>query len=128
MTANRGFEIRSRNDADGNFVTTRYNSDGSLDTAFGADGTVIAPMVGSGGGARSVAIQPAGKVVVAGTGSCGSGNDMAVARHNTDGTPDEWFGRSGTVTTDIAGGSITAFSAAFQPDGKLVPAGTAFDP
>jgi uncharacterized delta-60 repeat protein len=63
------------------FALARYNPDGSLDTSFGVDGKVTTDFGGGvvGGGASAVAIQPDGKIVVAGGG--GAGFDFALARY-----------------------------------------------
>ena len=75
--------------------------------------------------ARSVALQPNGKIVVAGEASIGNGSDFALARYNSDGTVDASFGTGGTVTTDFAGSDDRAFSVGVQPNGKIVAAGQA---
>src|SRR5687768_10680834 len=51
-----------------NWAVARYNVDGSLDTSFGpiGSGKVVETPAGSGYGARAVAIQPDGKIVLAG--------------------------------------------------------------
>jgi len=61
---------------------------------------------GSFSGARSVAIESDGKLVVAGS---------ALARYNTDGTLDSSF---------VISNGIVASSVTLQPDGKIVVAGT----
>ena len=72
----------------------RYLPDGSLDSSFGAGGSVATAF-----DAAAVALQPAGKIVVAGAMSDGSGIDgseFAVARYNPDGSPDASFGTDGS--------------------------------
>jgi uncharacterized delta-60 repeat protein len=93
----------------------RYNSNGTLDSAFGANGQV-ATYIQNGAGGWALAIQPDGRIVVAG-GSSGTSSDITVARYTTDGTLD------GTAITDIAGHPDVAFAVALQPDGKIVAAG-----
>jgi len=74
--------------------------------------------------ANSVAIQPDGKIVVAGYSNNGSNNDFALVRYNTDGSLDTNFDSDGKVTTDIGGDSNdAAYSVAIQSDGKIVAAG-----
>jgi uncharacterized delta-60 repeat protein len=88
-------------------VLARYRPDGDLDLQFGNDGTVTA----SGWtGHAAVAVQPDGRIVVAGTG---------LARLAADGSTDESFGRHGLV--EVPGSGLTAV--ALQPDGKIVVAG-----
>ncbi len=81
------------------FVLTRYNTDGSIDSSFGTDGKVLTDFgLGSGFGGALV-IQPDGKIVAAGR----AGSDFVVARYNTDGSPDASFGSGGRATTDFGG-------------------------
>jgi hypothetical protein len=51
--------------------------------------------------------------------------NLAVARHNADGTPDTGFGTDGKVTVDFFGAFDNATCVAVQADGKIVVAGAA---
>ena len=88
------------------FAVARENADGSLDTRFGNGGTVFTNFAtGTISTASALAIQPNGKILVAGTveGEV-NGNfidDFAVARYNTDGSLDTSFGTGGEVTVDF---------------------------
>lgn len=69
------------------FLVARYNGDGSLDAAFGSNGLVSTP-VASFAVAEEVAIQPDGKIVLAGWADQQSGNrDFALVRHLGDSSP-----------------------------------------
>lgn len=107
---------------DYDFALARYNPDGSLDTGFDGDGVATTDF-GSTDIATAVAIQPAdGKIVVAGY----SNLVMAVARYNTDGTPDLDFDDDGKVTL-LINSNCKATAVAIQPlDGMIVVAGNAF--
>ncbi|MER7705579.1 hypothetical protein ABTX81_22145 [Kitasatospora sp. NPDC097605] len=116
------------------FALARYNTDGSLDTSFGATspvpGTVAFSVLGSPTTniARAVAIQPSdGKIVVAGfTGLNEQTASAAFARLNTDGTLDTSFGTGGKVVLNISGGLGDGIRGlVVQPDGKIVGAGAA---
>jgi len=105
----------------GDFALARYNPDGSLDATFDHGGKVFTSIGGDGdSSANALAIQPDGKIVVAGT----SGGEFALARYNPDGSLDKTFHGDGTLTTDILAVSY-ATSIALQADGKIVAAGTA---
>jgi uncharacterized delta-60 repeat protein len=93
---------------------------GDLDPTFGdGDGKVITDFGGK-DPARAVAVQPDGKIVVAG----GSG-DFELARYDKDGSLDSGFGGGdGKVTTDF-GGEDAANAVAVLPNGKVVAAGVA---
>jgi uncharacterized delta-60 repeat protein len=104
-----------------------YNPDGSLDRSFGSGGVVtsaLGPSVDV--FANGVALQPDGKIVVAGTEVLGStGSDFAVARYLGDslvpaGTLDATFGAGGTVLT---AGPALGYQTAVQPDGKVLVVG-----
>ncbi len=117
----------------GNIEVVRYNPNGSLDNSFG-NGGIVTTIFPEGSYAFDVALQPDGKIVVAGTvfvdfdpGEM-SDTDFALARYNPDGTPDTTFGSGGQVMTDFVGMEDDAFSILIQPDGKLVAVGSANDP
>lgn len=106
-----------------NFTLVRYNANGTLDTGFGSGGMVVASVVAGDDLGYSVALQPDGKILVAGSGWGGaSGNDVMLARFNTDGTLDANFGSGGKVVRD-AGGNDYARSMTLLADGKIVIGG-----
>lgn len=110
-------------DSDANFALARYNPDGTLDASFGNGGKVITTFGGA-DAASAVALQPDGKIVVAGQSDNGTSIDFALARYNPDGSLDTSFGSGGKVATNFTGGSDDAASAvAIQFDGKIVVAG-----
>ena len=64
------------------FLLARYNPDGSPDPTFSDDGTQTTTDFGEGAWAGGVALQPDGKIVVAGAGSSGGGaGEFALARY-----------------------------------------------
>jgi uncharacterized delta-60 repeat protein len=108
----------------------RYLPNGTLDSTFSGDGKLITDF-GGGDGASALALQPDGKIVVAGTPCFASGNcNFALARYNPNGTLDTSFSGDGKLTTDINTGSTDSTSAlALQPkDGRIVVAGTSCSP
>lgn len=122
------------NDGSNNvFALARYNSDGSLDTAFGMNGLVITDFNdefpgGSLSDIRSIAIQKDGKIVAGGGFNDGSNNVLALARYNADGSLDKAFGMNGLMITAIsdifANGTNAMIDAiALQKDGKIVATG-----
>ena len=109
------------------FALARYNTDGSLDTTFDADGKVTTDFAGSRDGAYSVAIDADGKIVVAGYSYHEStGADFALARYNPNGSLDGTFAGDGKVTTDFGGPFDFAHSVALDADGKIVVAGSSW--
>ncbi len=102
-------------------TVTVYGPPGSLDTSF-AGGKVVMPIGDSDDYAYALAVQPDGKILIAGRVSENLG-DFAVVRLERDGTPDATFGEGGKVTTPIGLDTETAYAIAVQPDGKIVLAG-----
>ena len=117
----------------GNFEVVRYNPNGSLDRSFG-NGGIVTTNFPQGSYAFDVALQPDGKIIAAGTVFVNfdpgesSNTDFALARYNSDGTPDATFGNGGQVSTDFLGLEDDVFSVLIQPDGKIVAVGSVNDP
>jgi uncharacterized delta-60 repeat protein len=132
-SGDRGYDMAVQSDgkiivvgqSDGDFAVARYNADGSLDTTFGTGGRVTTDFGTADDGARSVAIQPDGQIVVAGyRGPMWTTSDVALARYNPDGSLDSSFGVGGKAWADVSGSVATvALDVAMQPDGKIVVAG-----
>jgi uncharacterized delta-60 repeat protein len=114
--------------SDEDFVVTRYNSDGTLDSRFGRNGKARTDFPGLAAVPSSVLIQPDGKILVAG----GAFplftflGDFKLVRYNRNGSLDTSFGDGGIVTTSFPGQGSYAFAVALQPDGKIIAAGTDF--
>jgi uncharacterized delta-60 repeat protein len=107
-------------------VLARYNIDGTLDASFGTGGRVMTDFAGGPNDqATSVAVQPDGRIVVAGQAGpyVNSHFDFALARYNSNGTLDASFGTGGKATTDFAGFDDVPSSIALQGDGKIVVVG-----
>jgi uncharacterized delta-60 repeat protein len=110
------------------FAIVRYETDGSLDTAFGGgDGKVSIDFTPNGDFPYAVRVQADGKIVVAGAaGYDGRDSRFALARLTSDGSLDPTFGGDGTVmtdVTDVAPAYDWANGMALQPDGKIVLVG-----
>jgi uncharacterized delta-60 repeat protein len=108
------------------FALARYNPDGSLDTTFGDGGKVITDF-GMTSTAQALAIQPNGKIVVAGIVGEYPTSDFALARYNRDGHLDLTFDGDGLVTTDFFNGIDVGRGLVLQPGGRVVVAGTVFN-
>jgi uncharacterized delta-60 repeat protein len=100
-------------------------SGGVLDPTFGTGGKVTTDFAGADDGAGAVAVQPDGKLVVAGTANINGISEFAVARYNSNGSPDVSFGAGGKVTTDVGGSFEAVTAVTLQADGKIVVAGGA---
>jgi uncharacterized delta-60 repeat protein len=114
------------NEPDNHFAVVRYNINGSLDSSFNGNGKQTASLGSDVQIGNSVAIQSDGKIVVAGYTLNGSYNDFAVARFNTNGSPDNTFDNDGILTTDFTSSDDYAGSVAIQSDDKIVVAGYSY--
>lgn len=106
----------------------RYRPDGTLDPTFGDGGIVRDPTGPSALNVTNhdVAIQPDGRILVAGSASKGNASGApfgisdtyaAVIRYRPDGTRDTGFGRDGIAALpDVRSGRAVAI----QPDGRIV--------
>jgi len=109
------------------FALARYTKNGALDTSFGTSGTVLTDFdSASDDFATAVAIQPDGKIVVAGFSHAhGRNSDFALARYTASGKLDEGFGAGGKVLTGFGpSASGEAYGVAIQPNGRIVVLGS----
>ncbi len=123
LDVQRDGKIVAAGESSGDFAVARYLPDGTLDRSFSQDGLAKTSLNGR---ANDVAVQPDGKIVLAGFGYAGgeSGEDFELARFNGNGSLDDSFGDHGRVILDLSGRDI-AWGVALQADGKLVAAGDA---
>ncbi len=103
------------------FALARYQTNGSLDPAFTGDGTVTTSFGSSEAEASGLAVQPDGKLVVAG--QVADGGNIALARYLSDGRMDSTFSGDGIVIVDF-GGDDRAAAVLVDADSRLVVAGT----
>ncbi len=112
-------------------LVVRYNSNGLLDSSFGANGVVLTDVLGGGDIANSIIIQPDEKILIAGH----SGEAypditsyITVSRYNDNGVLDVSFGTDGIVTTNVSGYETNfANSIKLQADRKIIVAGSTSD-
>ncbi|MGB7924015.1 MAG: Calx-beta domain-containing protein [Pyrinomonadaceae bacterium] len=101
-------------DANASDNIARLNTDGTLDTSFNMGGA------GANGGAQAVAVQPDGKIIIAGLFTSYNNDTYAsdrIARLNTDGTLDTTFNYLS------AGANTQVSTVAVQADGKILIGG-----
>ena len=110
---------------DKDFALLRYNANGTPDITFGLGGIVFSGSAGAEDVAKSVLIQSDGKIVVAGYSDADGTNDFALARFNSNGTPDSTFGINGTVISSVPGEDYANSAAIQYDDGeeKIITAG-----
>ena len=117
-------------DLDLDFALTRSLPDGSPDPSFGSGGGVRTDFGGL-DQAEAVALQPDGRILVAGRTEASGGpqldSDVALARYLPDGSLDPSFGVGGRVTTDLGTNTHLSpgdgYGLELMPDGRIVFAG-----
>ncbi|MFN0276971.1 MAG: cohesin domain-containing protein [Pyrinomonadaceae bacterium] len=89
----------------------RLNADGSFDPTFNESGSGV---TSSGQGLNAIAVQPDGKIIIAGPMTAYNGiSSVGFARLNSDGTFDNSFVSGFT-------GAMNVYKIVLQPDGKIV--------
>jgi uncharacterized delta-60 repeat protein len=117
----------SFNGTNNDVLVLRLNAGGNPDTTFSGNGIVRFNGAADGDDiGHAVALQPDGKIVVAGTSFNGLHTDVIVVRFMSDGTPDGTFGVGGAAVYD-SGRDDAGRAVAVQPDGRIVVAGTSFN-
>ncbi len=102
-------------------VMVRYTTTGTPDSTFGSAGVVVTSVEDE-DQARAMAIQPDGKILLAGYSALNGTADYIVIRYQTDGSLDEDFGAGGVVATDVSNIDL-ASSMLLLPDGKILVGG-----
>lgn len=106
-------------------VLVRFLPSGIMDNSFGEAGKTRIDFNGSSDRALAMALQPDGKIVLAGTtdNMKGENHDLALARILPNGTPDQKFGNGGKVQTEL-GGDESCHTLLIQADGRILVAGS----
>jgi uncharacterized delta-60 repeat protein len=101
----------------------RLTATGALDETFAGDGTAVLSRDG-GVSAREVAVQPDGKIVVAGIVEPLDDAEGIVFRLTEGGEPDPTFDDDGVAVFDFDEGHSTPAALQLQPNGRIVVGGT----
>lgn len=109
------------------FAVARYLPDGRLDRTFSHDGRASVDFGYGDDFAFAVAVQPNGKILVAGMGTrqkYRSGSDFAFARFRPNGTLDRTFAGYGRQTVGFRSRREDfAYALDLQPNGRIIAAG-----
>lgn len=113
----------SNNGAVNNLAVARYLPNGDLDQDFNSGGILTLSMGSGDTEARSLVVQPDGKIVIAGSTNDG-GSHIAVIRLTTEGNLDSSFGADGQLMVPVEDGEVKTGEVQIAPDGSIVVAGT----
>jgi uncharacterized delta-60 repeat protein len=111
------------------FLLARFRADGSLDGSFADRGIAITDFSGLNDIAYAVAVQPDGKILLAGSSGSFDPIDatgdtrIAVARYTSAGRLDPSFGAGGKAQIDASPGADGARGVFVEPDGTIVLGG-----
>jgi len=113
----------SSNGSDGDVIVLRLDSDGSLDPNFGSNGIYTYDGGNGYDAIIDLLVQSDGSIVMCGSSSNETDNDLMVMRLNPSGAPDTAFGTNGATT--YHGGNSHDFGSrlTIQNDGKILVTG-----
>lgn len=102
----------------------KFTPDGVLDPVFGGDGIVTTDLGANFDDlAYAIAMQPDGKIVVAGSSYDGTGNKMCILRYRADGSLDPAFSSDGKLIIDFGGPDDAARGIIIMNDGSIYVGG-----
>lgn len=109
----------------GNIALLQLNTDGSLDTTFGANASgIVTTLIGSQAFAQSVAIDASSNIIITGTAIISNVQNLFVARYTSSGILDTTFGTGGIVTFSV-GNAVTGNAVIIDGSGNIVVGGVA---
>jgi uncharacterized delta-60 repeat protein len=108
---------------DDTFLVARATARGALDTSFAAPAGYWTESVGTASEARAVALDDAGRLLVAGWATRNGQSDMVLARLTRSGVLDTSFGNGGVVIAGDPASDERAVAVAPAPGGAIVVAG-----
>lgn len=115
------------NSSSANFLIARFNTDGTLDSSFGYNGKRIIDYNSSTDIIYSLALQPDGKILAAGSVAPAgiTTSTMCMVRFNPNGFYDSSFGSNGIALATIDNYYTSAAGVVLQSDGKITACGRA---
>ncbi len=113
----------SNNGAVNNLAVARYLPNGDLDQDFNGQGIITLSMGSGDTEARSLVVQPDGKIVITGSTDDG-GSNIAVVRLTAEGNLDSSFGVDGQLMVPVEDGEVKTGEVQILPDGSIIVAGT----
>ena len=112
--------------SDSEFFVTKFNSDGTLDTDFGIEGSFISSYSSFGDEGYCMTIQNDGKIVLGGTTGWNTSAQMLFIRVNPNGSIDDTFGNNGYAEINSSTQSENIKGVDILSDGSIVGVGYAY--
>jgi uncharacterized delta-60 repeat protein len=107
-----------------NFSLLRFNTNGSLDTSFNGEGSVITSLSSGDDEALALGQLSNGRIIAAGYSHNGKDRDLALACYRQDGSLDRNFGDRGVVLTSIGNGNEEITALTIGPADMITVAGS----
>ncbi|MDD2465124.1 MAG: delta-60 repeat domain-containing protein [Desulfobulbus sp.] len=106
-----------------NFALLRLDQNGSLDTSFNHEGSVITSLVAGDDEALALGRLADGRIVVGGYSFNGTDRDFALACYRANGTLDYSFGADGAILTSIGNSNEEIAALVVDPADRIVVVG-----
>ncbi|MFK7896673.1 MAG: LamG-like jellyroll fold domain-containing protein, partial [Myxococcota bacterium] len=110
---------------DEQIFAARIDSNGVLDTTFDGDGVRVLMLTTNDDRGNAIALQPDGKILIAGQSENGTDRDLVVLRLNVDGSDDTSFNGDGVFAYD-GGNWDTAQAITVDAGGRIVVGGLSY--
>ena len=112
----------------GEVALVRYDQNGELDNSFSGDGKLMLQVSGKADQARTVLLQPDGKIFIGGaTNGFNQHPDMLLARITPDGILDHTFNDDGIVVYNPGPSTDYITCSTWEPGGKILVGGTSWE-
>lgn len=111
--------------ADTDIVVVRYLANGTLDASFGIQGIAVIVRATSNETASRLLVLADGRLLIAGTTTDSSGQNMLLSRLTSAGSLDATFGSAGSLEVDFNNQDDAAFGLTLDNSGRIVIVGAA---
>lgn len=106
------------------FCVARYNVDGTLDASFNGTGSALTSFGTTLDYVTSIALQPDGRILLAGRCASGLAGDVCLVRYTPSGSLDTTFNATGKLVSSIGTARNDRVNGmVLQPDGRIIVGG-----
>lgn len=110
------------------FALFRYTPDGTVDPSFGSNGIVRSKIGSIYSAAEALMVRPDGKIVAAGCAETATGINLAIKQFKPNGSLDQDFGTNGLISSPISNVPSSVADVLFLADGRMLAAGSCYNP